>query len=115
MKPYSKALLVGTLLAFTYHPDLMADKVNMDAIHTMEIKLANLEVDISSKQMELMKREVELNELKVKSLSSNKVDRKKMEIKLAEIEANLAKDKLLLSERQEKFYEMKYALAKDKL
>jgi len=115
MKPYSKALLAGALLAFVYHPDLMADKVNMDAIHTMEIKLANLEVDISKKQMKLMKREVELNKLKVKSLSSKKVDRRKMEVKLAEIEANLAKDKLRLSEREEKFYEMKYALAKEKL
>ncbi len=114
MKSYTKVLLAGILLAFVYNPDLMADKVNMDAVHTMEIKLANLEVDISKEHMKLIKREVELNKLKVKSLSRKKVDRKKMEVKLAEIESNLAKDKLRLSEREEKFYEMKFALAKEK-
>ena len=49
MKLYTKALLLGTILSLAFTPYALADKVNMNAIHTMEIKLANLEVDISKK------------------------------------------------------------------
>lgn len=52
--------------------------------------------------------------MKVKSLSSTKIDRKNMALKLAEIESALAKDKLLLAEREVKLYEMKVALLKQK-
>ncbi len=114
MKLYTKALLLGTILSLAFTPYALADKVNMNAIHTMEIKLANLEVDISKKKIQLVQREEKLNEMKVKSLSSTKIDRKNMALKLAEVESALAKDRLLLTEREVKLYEMKVALLKQK-
>ena len=110
MKIYSKALILGMLLSFGLTPSAFADK---PTIETMEIKLANLEVDITKKKLELIKREEKLNEMKVKSHHSKKIDKKNMVLKLAEVEAALAKDKLLLSEREVKLYEMKVALLKE--
>jgi len=40
----------------------------MEAVQIMEIKLANLEVDITTKKVELWKRQEKLNEMKLKSL-----------------------------------------------
>ncbi|WP_295420358.1 hypothetical protein [Sulfurovum sp.] len=114
MKLHIKALFFSTMLIFAFSPHALARKVNMEAIHAMEIKLANLEVDISKKKIQLVQREEKLNEMKVKSLSSTKIDRKNMALKLAEIESALAKDKLLLAEREVKLYEMKVALLKQK-
>ncbi|HFQ60725.1 MAG TPA: hypothetical protein ENK39_00300 [Epsilonproteobacteria bacterium] len=110
MKKGTKALILGVLLSFGFSPSVLADK---PTIETMEIKLANLEVDITKKKLELIKREEKLNEMKVKSHHSNKIDKKNMALKLAEVEAALAKDKLLLSEREVKLYEMKVALLKE--
>ena len=111
MKLILKPLLLCTLLTIAFSPNVYAEK---PTIESMSIKLSNLEVDITKKKLELIKREEHLNEMKVKSLHSNKIDKKNMALKLAEVEAALAQDKFLLSEREVKLYEMKVALLKIK-
>ena len=105
MKIIAKVIVIGMLSTFS--TSLLADK---PTIHTMQIKLSNLEVDITKKKLKLVKREENLNAMKVKSFQADESQRKKLTLKLAEIEAALAKDKLLLSEREVKLYEMKVAL-----
>ena len=112
MKIYIKAILAGLLVAVSFTPSVWAK--SKSSIESMEIKLSNLEVDITKKKLELIKREEKLNEMKVKSHHSNKIDKKRMALKLAEVESALAKDRLLLSEREVKLYEMKVALLKVK-
>ena len=112
MKIYIKAILAGLLVAVSFTPSVWAE--SKPSIESMEIKLSNLEVDITKKKLELIKREEKLNEMKVKSHHSNKIDKKRMALKLAEVESALAKDRLLLSEREVKLYEMKVALLKVK-
>jgi len=109
MKFILKPLLVYTLLIIAFHSNIYAEKPTFE---DMTIKLSNLEVDITKQKLVLLKREEKLNEMKVKSLHSNKIDKKKMALKLAEIETSLAKDKLLVSKREVKLYEMKVALLK---
>jgi len=111
MKKTIRTYIIAVLLTSVFCPNLLADK---PTIEDMTIKLSNLKVDITKKKLELIKREEKLNEMKVKSLHSNKIDKKNMALKLAEVEAALAKDKLLLSEREVKLYEMKVALLKVK-
>jgi len=111
MKLILKPLLICTLLTIAFSPNVYAKK---PTVENMTIKLSNLEVDITKQKLALLKREEKLNEMKVKSQHSNKIDKKKMALKLAEIEALLAKDKLLVSEREVKLYEMKVALLKIK-
>jgi hypothetical protein len=55
MKLHIKALFFSTMLIFAFSPHALAKKVNMEAIHAMEIKLENLEVDISKKRYSLYK------------------------------------------------------------
>jgi len=109
MKLILKALLVWTMLLMSLSSTIYANKPTYE---DMLIRLSNLEVDITKQKLKLLKREEKLNEMKVKSQHSNKIDKKKMALKLAEIEASLAKDKLLVSEREVKLYEMKVALLK---
>jgi hypothetical protein len=103
-------LIVSLFVALASTPNLMAK----ETIASMELKLANLEVDISKNKVELFQREEKLNEMKVKALSSDKVDKKAITIKLAEIESSLVNDKLLLFKRELKLHEMKVALLKAK-
>ena len=110
MKRVIKVILVGTLITCSYTPQLMAK----ETIAHMEMKLANLEVDISKNKVKLFQREEKLNEMKLKALSSNKVDKKAITLKLAEVESALANDKLLLFKRELKLHEMKVALLKAK-
>ena len=109
MKLPIKTLLFAMMLSLT--PSIQADQ---PTVENMTMKLANLEVDITKKKLALIKREEKLNEMKVKSHHSSKIDKTNMALKLAEVEAALAKDKLLLSEREVKLYEMKVALLKVK-
>jgi hypothetical protein len=111
MLKHTKIMVLGVLLSFTFSPSLMAEKPTVEA---MSLKLANLQVDITKKKLELIKREEKLNEMKVKSQHSTKIDQNRMALKLAEIEASLATDKLRLSQREVKLYEMKVALLKIK-
>ena len=110
MKMSTKALALAVILALS--PNLLAE--DMAKIQVMEIKLANLEVDITKKKVELWKRQEKLNEMKLKSLYSDNIDKKNMALKLAQVEAALAKDKLFLSKREVKLYEMKVSLLKHK-
>jgi len=116
MKINTRVLTLGVILSLALSPNLLADEgtINMAAVQEMEIKLANLEVDITKKKVKLFQREEKLNEMKVKSLHSKKIDQKSMALKLAEVESALAKDKLLLSQREVKLYEMKVSLLKHK-
>ena len=116
MKTNTKIFIFGIILALTFGSNLLAEESgeNIDAVKVMEIKLANLEVSISEEKVELFKRESKLNEMKLKSLYSEEIDKKKMVHKLAEVEIALAKDKLLLSKREVKLYEMKASLLKHK-
>jgi len=107
MKLLAKVVTIGILSSFNL--PLYADK---PTITTMQIKLSNLEVDITKKKLELIKREENLNSMKVKALSVDDAHKKALMLKLAQVEASLAKDKLLLSEREVKLYEMKVALLK---
>jgi len=102
---------LATLLMLLSTSVLQAKALTLDE---MTVKLAKLEASISQDKLNLMKREVKLNEMKVKSLQSTKIDRNKMVLKLAEIESSLTHDKLLLTEREAKLYEMKAALIKQK-
>jgi len=110
MKKKLKICLTGLILLLG--TQAYADK---PTVETMEIKLANLEVDITKKKLDLIHREDKLNEMKVKALQSSKIDKKNMALKLAEVEAALVKDRLLLTEREVKLYEMKVALIKVEL
>ena len=116
MKMNTKVLTLGVILSLALSPNLLAeqDNINIEAVQVMEIKLANLEVDITKKKVELWKRQEKLNEMKLKSLYSDKIDKKNMALKLAQVEAALAKDKLFLSKREVKLYEMKVSLLKHK-
>jgi cation transport regulator ChaC len=110
MKQIKKVIIVSLFVALSSSPSLMAK----ETIASMELKLANLEVDISKNKVKLFQREEKLNEMKVKALDSNKVDKKAITIKLAEIESALVNDKLLLFKRELKLHEMKVALLKAK-
>ncbi len=104
------ALKVGLVLVLMLGTNLMAKQT----IQEMEIKLANLRVDISQNKVNLFQREEKMYELGVKALSSTKIDEEKMELKLAEIEFGIAEDKLLLFKRELKLHEMEVALLKAK-
>lgn len=110
MKIVTKALVLTVILALS--PNVVAE--NMSKVQVMEIKLANLEVDITKKKVALWKRQEKLNEMKLQSLINEKIDQKSMALKLAEVESALAKDKLFLSKREVKLYEMKVSLLKHK-
>ena len=102
---------IAALLLLTFTATAEA---KVPTIEEMTVKLAKLEASISYDKLKLIEREVKLNEMKVKSLQSTKIDRNKMAVKLAEVESSLAHDKLLLTEREVKLYEMKAALIKQK-
>ena len=70
MKLPTKTLLFTIM--FTLSPNLLADK---PTVETMAIQLSNLQVDITKDKLVLMKREEKLNEMKVKSHHSNKIDK----------------------------------------
>ncbi len=116
MKMNTKLFTLGVALLLALSPNLLAEEstTNIEAVRMMEIKLANLEVDITKKKVALWKRQEKLNEMKLTSLISDEVDQKNMALKLAQVEAALAKDKLLLSKREVKLYEMKVSLLKHK-
>jgi len=59
-------LTLGVILSLALSPNLLAE--NTAAIQEMTIKLANLEVDITKKKVELWKRQEKLNEMKVSLL-----------------------------------------------
>ena len=112
MRMSTKALAAGIILSLALGPNLLAEQnaVDMNAVRAMEIKLANLEVDITKKKVKLLTRKQKLDEMKLKALTSDKIDKKGMALKLAQVESALAKDKLLLTEREVKLYEMKVSL-----
>ncbi len=116
MKINTKAFIFGAVLSLAFSPSLLAKEsvVNMDAVKVMELKLANLEVSITEEKVELFKRKSKLNEMKVKSLYSEDIDKKQMAQKLAEVRVALSKDELLLLQREVKLYEMKASLLKHK-
>ena len=116
MKMNTKLLTLGVIFSLALSPNLLAAEsaTNMAAVQEMEVKLANLEVDITKKKVELWKRQEKLNEMKLKALQNKKIDQKNIALKLAEVESALAKDKLLLSKREVKLYEMKVSLLKHK-
>jgi len=116
MKKNFKLLTLCIALSFALSPNLLAEqtKTNLEAVRVMEIKLANLEVDITKQKVILVQREEKLNEMKLKSLFSENINKKSMKLKLAQVESALAKDKLLLSKREVKLYEMKVSLLKHK-
>ncbi len=107
MKNNKKVFMLGMVLLLTFSSSIFAEE---NTVNNMEVKLAKIEVSIGEERVNLFQREMKLNEMKVKSLGSEKIDQKSMAIKLAEIESALAKDKLLLSKREVKLYEMKLSL-----
>jgi hypothetical protein len=73
MKMSTKALALALAVILALSPNLLAE--DMAKVQAMEIKLANLEVDITKKKVELWKRQEKLNEMKLKSLYSVKIDK----------------------------------------
>jgi len=109
MNTKAKVLLCGVILSLAMSPHLMAKQ----SIEVMEIKLANLAIDISKHRVSLCEREEKLNELRLKALTAHS-DKEAISIKLAEVESALTSDKLRLFKRTMKLQEMKVALLKAK-
>jgi len=113
MSKILKTCVATSILIFSNN--LMAKKVNMDAVHTMEIKLVNLETELSKERIKLVTRKEHLNEMKLKMLVAKGIDKKKLQLELAELEVKLAKDNILLSHKEVKLHEMKVEVFKYKM
>ena len=109
MNTKRKLLLVTVALSLTLSPSLIAK----DTVQIMEIKLANLAIDISKNKVLLCQREQKLNNLRLKALTAHD-NKQAINIKLAEVETSLTSDKLKLYKRAMKLQEMKVALLKIK-